>query len=482
MSHRQLNATERKLHKYALERPDKVVNQKELEDLIPDAKGRLAAINFLLGTGLFVVLESRGKGLSYRAVSHSEIDLKKGLSHEEGLVLDRIRAAGNEGIWTKHIKVKTQLHQTIVDKCLKSLTQKQLVKTVTDVRHSTRKIYMLYNIEPSVEMTGGPWYTDKELDTEFIKMLSDVCLKIIRDRSLPKARHVDDGRPRQLYPLAHVSYSNAEQILCLLNKSQVTETVLTVEHVNMLLDVLVLDGKIEKLPAFNAAVLDDAEDGEEDDGDSSKSRSKRSKNASIKRKRREALDEDSDEDKRNKRRHHTVSRSSSRRDRKRRRSRHSDDEDTDTDEDDDSIEDGKPRRKRSRWQESSSESDHKYVRKRSKGKGKGKGKGKRRGSSLLSASGTESLDDSDASGSSNDSPSIRTAPAPVATRADVGGSHFLGGTVYRAVYEERIRGLGLDQAPCVRCPTFDFCQSGGPVNPQDCIYYEGWLGVEAGAL
>ncbi|KAH9894364.1 hypothetical protein C8Q73DRAFT_514245 [Cubamyces lactineus] len=141
----------------------------------------------------------------------------------------------------------------------------------------------------------------------------------------------------------------------------------------MLLDMLVLDGKIEKLPTFNAAVLDDAEDGEEDHGDSPRSRSKRSKNASSKPKHREALDQYSDEgDKRKKRRHHTVSRPSSRRNWKRRRSRHSDDEDTDTDEDedDDSVENGKPRRKRSRRQESSSESDDKYVRKRSKCKGK----------------------------------------------------------------------------------------------------------------
>ena len=41
---------------------------------------------------------------------------------------------------------------------------------------------MLFHLEPSVEMTGGPWYTDKELDTEFIKLLSAACLKFIRDR------------------------------------------------------------------------------------------------------------------------------------------------------------------------------------------------------------------------------------------------------------------------------------------------------------
>ena len=40
---------------------------------------------------------------------------------------------------------------------------------------------MLAHLDPDVELTGGPWFTDKELDTEFIKLLSDVCLKVIRD-------------------------------------------------------------------------------------------------------------------------------------------------------------------------------------------------------------------------------------------------------------------------------------------------------------
>lgn len=41
---------------------------------------------------------------------------------------------------------------------------------------------MLYHLEPSVEMTGGPWYTDNELDTEFIKLLCSASLRFIRDR------------------------------------------------------------------------------------------------------------------------------------------------------------------------------------------------------------------------------------------------------------------------------------------------------------
>lgn len=38
------------------------------------------------------------------------------------------------------------------------------------------------HLEPSVELTGGPWYTDNELDTEFIKLLCSACLRFVRER------------------------------------------------------------------------------------------------------------------------------------------------------------------------------------------------------------------------------------------------------------------------------------------------------------
>ena len=41
---------------------------------------------------------------------------------------------------------------------------------------------MLYDLEPSSTITGGPWYTDNELDTEFIKLLMDACMKFIREK------------------------------------------------------------------------------------------------------------------------------------------------------------------------------------------------------------------------------------------------------------------------------------------------------------
>ena len=46
----------------------------------------------------------------------------------------------------------------------------------------TRKIYMLANLTPSVELTGGPWFTDNELDTEFVDLLKKCAYKYLQDK------------------------------------------------------------------------------------------------------------------------------------------------------------------------------------------------------------------------------------------------------------------------------------------------------------
>ncbi|KAH9887260.1 RNA polymerase Rpc34 [Cubamyces lactineus] len=371
MSTRKLNALEHTLHHAALVKPDKVITVHELESLAPTPRARLAAVNFLLGTGLLTVLQGeKGKITSYQT-----------------LVLDGFRASGNEGIWTKHIKAQTQLHQTVVDRCLKSLTQKQLVKTVTDVRYPTRKIYIITNLQPALELTGGPWYTDKELDTEFIKLLPDICLKLVQERG-------NDSRRRRLYPLSHTAYT-------FLQKSRVTETVLTVEHVEMLLNVLVLDDMMLArvaesmhwyIPAFRMSTWNLGDESEDDDDVGPSSR-----HTSKKRKR---------------------SHASRAHNRKRRRDV-SDDEEGDR--------------------------------------------------NAPSGSKKPKVHEDSSSGSDSDEDALGPR-TPVSHRlrsdvADLQSAQSSGGVVYRAIHEERIPSLGTSQSPCVRCPTFDFCSSGGPVNP-----------------
>lgn len=37
---------------------------------------------------------------------------------------------------------------------------------------------------------------------------------------------------------------------------------------------------------------------------------------------------------------------------------------------------------------------------------------------------------------------------------------------------------GYVEAPCGRCPVYELCEEGGPVNPSNCVYYQRWLGLD----
>jgi len=340
-----------------------------------------------------------------------------------------------------------------------------------------------------VELTGGPWYTDNELDTEFIKLLSTACLHYIRDRSFPKQSGKRSSQSQQrLYAIgAAPSYPSAQQIQHFLSKSKITETELGVEHVEMLLRVLELDGEVEKIPAFAASAWNskaesdaDPSSGSEDSTEERSSSKKRKRGSSKskrkesgKRKRRRQEDsEDSDSD---------EERSSSS---KKKRLRKDNDSDVDTD-----VPKSKKKRKQKSRKDDDSDSDtsseEEEIRKKRK---KIKGKSKKRDSSSSESSEEESDDEderrrskSNSRSSSKKAPTSkvsikrRKSPSPDLNEIPVGSAF-----VYRAIRQERVA-LGWSQAPCGRCPVFDFCKDMGPTNARECVYYEEWYTLGAGS-
>lgn len=134
--------------------------------------------------------------------------------------------------------------------------------------------------------------------------------------------------------------------------------------------------------------------------------------------------------------------------RSRRRSRVDSDDDVDTSEDD------RPRRKRRRSHRSRHVADDSPDRR----------KGKGRMQDVASSS----------EGTNDEQPRRRIDNRPEPQfdifAAVAPASRF----VYRAIHDEKVS-LGLNQSPCVVCPVFDFCRDGGPVNSQECMYYEPWL-------
>lgn len=171
-----------------------------------------------------------------------------------------IKGSDNRGIWTKDLKTRTNLHQTVLNKVLKSLEiTKKLIKSVRNVKNPTRKVYMLIGLNPSTDITGGPWFSETELDVEFINELCKVCLRFITSKSF------SSSHPEKLLPPTHFQYPTLPQIHEFIIKSGITSTELGFEDVRMLLNRLVFDGEIEKVVAIQSRAISDDMDEEDDD-------------------------------------------------------------------------------------------------------------------------------------------------------------------------------------------------------------------------
>ncbi|XP_048129796.1 DNA-directed RNA polymerase III subunit RPC6-like isoform X2 [Rhodamnia argentea] len=104
------------------------------------------------------------------------------MTEQEKILYNLIQSKQDLGIWSWDIKRETSLPDNVVDKSLKSLRSKLLIKEVVNVQFKGRKHYLASEFEPSSEITGGKWYNDQGfLETEFINFLKDQCLKHIRN-------------------------------------------------------------------------------------------------------------------------------------------------------------------------------------------------------------------------------------------------------------------------------------------------------------
>lgn len=178
------------------------------------------------------------------------------LEGDEKIVYQCIKAADNKGIWTKDLKMRTNLHQTVITKVLKSLESRKIIKAVKSVKNSTRKVYMLASLEPSQDITGGPWFSENELDTEFIEELCKVCLRFISTKSI-------SPKPGHIYGVDYTGYPSLEQIHRFLRESKVTSAELETEDVRMLLDRLIYDGVVDRViwaGTRPSRIVDDDED------------------------------------------------------------------------------------------------------------------------------------------------------------------------------------------------------------------------------
>lgn len=171
--------------------------------------------------------------LFYTLVDEEVAQKYQGLDANDRLVLQVIEKAGNKGIWTKEIRLQTNMHPQPLNKIFKHLEQRRLIKPVKSVNAKAKKLYMLYDLRPSKEITGGVWYSGLEFDHEFISELRTFVIQCIKK--------LNEGKGVTMSEIKHT-----------MKQVKVSKVELTLEEVKQLVQTLVYDNLIEEGPLNNS--------------------------------------------------------------------------------------------------------------------------------------------------------------------------------------------------------------------------------------
>jgi DNA-directed RNA polymerase III subunit RPC6 len=75
------------------------------------------------------------------------------------------------------------MHESVLKSCIKYLESHGYITDMKSVEHPNKKMYIKANLRPSDRATGGPWYTDNNLDEAFIAGLERVIFNFIKAKS-----------------------------------------------------------------------------------------------------------------------------------------------------------------------------------------------------------------------------------------------------------------------------------------------------------
>eukprot|EP00605_Chrysophyceae_sp_TOSAG23-4_P002381 GSChrysophyteH1.ASY1.ANO1.2635.1 assembled CDS len=194
-------------------------------------------VNVLLEHKRLNLFQTSSGGLIYKLVAEETAAKFEGLTQEQMLVYQICEKAGAKGVWTRDIKNQSNIPQHTLNKTLKELESRSLIKYVRSVTSKSRKLYMLFDTQPAKEITGGPWYTDQEFDHAFVEELCKAVVNFVAASSTrPNEPLLDSSRLLQQLVGTGIIASNT----------------ITVEELEMVLNMLVYDGRLEEVR--NAAI------------------------------------------------------------------------------------------------------------------------------------------------------------------------------------------------------------------------------------
>ncbi|ESO13213.1 hypothetical protein HELRODRAFT_184881 [Helobdella robusta] len=224
--------------------PNSITTQEIFDKLTSfSSQNVIDGLNALLKKNKLQVRKKANDELVYVLNTTSVVNNLKGADSEEKLVLQIIEEAGNKGIWNKIVHEKSKITIKQLDKILKNLEAKKLIKRVSSVAAARKKIYMLYDLVPDISLTGGSWYSEQRFDSEYVDLINACCLRILQQKveSCEASKNLLD-------PMAYhnSTFMSSSEILKVLTESNVSKITLSLNDIETLLETLVFDGKVQK--------------------------------------------------------------------------------------------------------------------------------------------------------------------------------------------------------------------------------------------
>lgn len=226
-----------------LEENERGVSEKTLQIAMSfvDVGIRVKIINDLLAENK-IELHKQGSQLVYKLKGEERRICE---TDEENVVYAIIEESSNRGIWMREIRNKSKLPQIQLNKVLKNMENKKLIKLVKSIAAYKKKVYMLYDVEPDVSVTGGTWYSNNIFESEFVDVLNQQCYKYLLRKS--------DSNSLISNPIErkHKSWAKSEEICDFISKLGISKVELTRGDIENILETLVYDGKVEKFVVTN---------------------------------------------------------------------------------------------------------------------------------------------------------------------------------------------------------------------------------------
>ncbi|GAB0138321.1 hypothetical protein EsDP_00006557 [Epichloe bromicola] len=268
-------------------------------DVIPNKDLLLLArvVQSLSDDKLFITMrEASGQVLWKWRDAQEAHKYKQCSTDEQVMVYSLIDDSGGDGIWSQTLQKRLNMHDSVLKNALKQLQTKGLIAPFKNVEHPNKKMFIKASIRPSDRATGGPWYTDQNLDEAFIEELQRVVFDFVKRQSgylsthrgnaatrsqVPRKGVVKGGEPekgkkrdasemskrpakavktavgataarreavRLPLPAGYTGYPTVRDIARLLSSSGITNnTILSEDDVKKLVDVLVWDNLIEPI-------------------------------------------------------------------------------------------------------------------------------------------------------------------------------------------------------------------------------------------